>query len=750
MGTAIGLSNAIGFGKRFSWSSYWKTLKSFEAGTFDFTTNKWIDKSGNGNDIILRNASARTGNGLDLDYLITGLLTTDTVEVVTGSSIPTIPVNGTLRIGAAQTVYGVTIKRSGAIWAVIPFCEPYINENMPTISYDVTGNNRHATCSALASGNITTQSNYFYLQQYGYSLRAADLLGWNTGSWTGDKASYTAIFAGVVLSDTQNANRYLEPTADGLGCRFTRNAAYFSLAKMSILTAGKRYRVIIDFQTISSSTAIAGHAISVLEITAANRKWLTSTERQIIDISGVSTGTNFMMGASNNPGVEVNEFYNPKCYLLVVVPARLTGNLDAVGNTIEFVPDGSTLLNYTCQLQLPTTLISADQKGYWSDYMNQGYCVSGKTYLIEQTEANHFGAGKVVFNEFVSNGTETLNDNNVVRELILHGTQRGFFFDDDETPHPRSFLELKNIMTHYVYLDREKLEKYYYYNTGTPEIFPQNLYDGTLIGWKEYQDTNKITNITILKNTVFLTDAQKVIFNATFKRIEEPTFAMVSFVYDSWTQADYANCLAVFNNRNLKLTRAVYYSNNVTEAQTDAVLAAGHEIISHTPTFGAALPSYKGFHENETNYTQVQLATYYAEIKAWMDGKGYYNNAHILSGGESSLLTQAEGLNYFKMLFLASGSDKVNRSPIVKYNNIGRNGREFLDATEVTAIQANIDTAISVKGWTVFYSHTYSHNANTLTNQGTVFDYIIAKANAGDMIRFCKIEDAYTILKKIK
>jgi len=729
----------------------WRSRQAFASDTFNFTTNTWTDKTGNNNHVLLKNASARRGNGSNLDYTVTGLLTTDTIEVVSGSDAPTIPANGTLRIGAAQTVYGVTIKRIGVVWAIIPFCEPYINENIPTISYDVSGNGRHATCNVLASGNITTQSNYFYLQQYGYSLRAADLLGWNTGSWTGDKASYTAIFAGVALSDTQNANRYLEPTTDGLGCKYTRNATAFSLAELSILTIGKRYRVVVDFRVISASTGMAGLAVSNLGLTAANKKWFITTERQTIDLDGVATAAHFMLGASNGIGVEVNEIYNPKCYLMVVVPARMTGTLDAVGNTIEFVPDGVTLLNYTCQLQLPDALISADQKGYWSDYMNQGYCVTGKTYLIEKTETNHFGSGKVVFNEFVAAGTEVLDDNNIVRQLIPHVAQRGFFFDDNETPHPRSFSELKNIMTHYVYMDREKFEKYYHYSNDTPGLYPLNLYDNVNVnGWKEYKDTNKITNLTILKDTVFLTDKQKIAFNATFKRIEEPTFAMISFVYDSWTQADYQNCLAVFDNRKLKVTRAIYFSDNVTEAQTLVVKNAGHEIITHTPAFGATLPSNRGFHEDEENYNESQLATYYQDVKAWAESKAYYSGAHILPGGQNSQLTQTLGLSYFKMLFLATGSDRMNRAPIIKYQHIGRSGREFLDANEVTAIEANVDTLISVKGWTVFYSHTYSHNANTLTNQGTVFDYIIAKANAGDMIRFCKTEDAYNILKKIK
>ena len=203
-----------------------KANMTFWSDVFDFDLNVLLDKSGNGNHAILNNASARTGNGSDLDYTITGLLTTDTVEVVTGSDIPTIPVNGTLRIGAAQTVYGVTIKRSGVVWAIIPFCEPVVETNLPTRSFDVSGNGHHASCATIASGNVTTQDEYFYLQQHGYSLGSENVLAWNMASWTGDPLLYTALFEGVSLGDAQSANAYLQPTPDGLGCRYTRSAGY--------------------------------------------------------------------------------------------------------------------------------------------------------------------------------------------------------------------------------------------------------------------------------------------------------------------------------------------------------------------------------------------------------------------------------------------------------------------------------------------------------------------------------------------
>ena len=164
---------------------------AFWGGEFDFENNLWLDQSGNNNHIILKGASARTGNGSDLDYTITGLLTSDTIEVVSGSDTPTIPSNGVLRIGASQIVYGVTIKRSGIIWAVIPFCEPIVETNLPTRSFDISGNGHHATCSTIIAGNITTQDSYFYLQQYGYNLGSENVLGWDMTSWTGSVDDYT-------------------------------------------------------------------------------------------------------------------------------------------------------------------------------------------------------------------------------------------------------------------------------------------------------------------------------------------------------------------------------------------------------------------------------------------------------------------------------------------------------------------------------------------------------------------------------
>ena len=745
LGNKIGIPRASGLK---SWSSYWAKLKIFNAGSFDFIANRLNDISGNNNHFTLKNASARTSISGNLDYVITGILTSDVISVVDGSNTPTIPSNGILRIAEGQVVYGVTITRGGVVWAVIPFCEPYINENIPTVSYDVSGNGHHATCAGLTANNITTQDDYFYLMEHGYSLGSSDILNWNTGSWTGSIDSYNAIFSGVTLGTTQSENTNIQPTPDGLGCRMTDLATYnMKFRRFSAMVVGQRYRLKIHIENYYSNGVSGGYQVSNLGLTAANRNWVLGVGD--FDLNGVATNTTFEMGASSTAFNRTIDFYNPTLQLLVVVPGLLAGSLDAVGNPIEFIQDGYTLLNYAGDIQAPTSLLLADQKGYWSDYINQGYCVSGKTYLIEATELDHFGVGKEVFDEFISNGTEFCDDNNVVRELILHGTERGFFFDDDGTPHPRGYSDFVSIKPHFMYCSMPKTEEYHAYDPAETTTLPKQLYNNIGYGWKGQRNDNKINDLTVLRPESYLTDAQKIIANQLYIKAEAPTFAMVSFIYDSWTQADYLACCEVFESRKLRLTRAIYFSDDVTKEQTDALKLLGHEIAVHTPSFGAVLPSHKDFADTAANYTEEELNQYYADVAAWANNNGYELHK-ILPGGSSDALNQLVVNNYFKTAFLAAGSENVNRIPIVKYNNIGRFSCEFLDAGELATAEGLIDVAIANKGWIIVYSHTYSHNANTLTNQGQFLDYIKSKMDAGDKIRVVKIEDAYNIIKGIK
>jgi len=737
---------SIGFG---SGLDLYKSRMAFWGDTFDWVNNRWTDKSGNGNHATLKGASARTSASGNLDYTITGLLTSDTVEVVTGSDTPTIPSNGTLRIAEGQTVYGVTIKRAGEVWAVIPFCEPMAWENVPTVSYDVSGNAHHATCSTLAEGNITTQSNYFYLMRYGFSIGGAELSTWNLSSWTGSIDTLNAIFSGVTLGDTQQTYRNIQPTPDGTGCRIYREATYnMRLRKTSALTVGKRYRLRLRLANYTT-TGRCGIACSNLGFTVANFKWFVGNNT--FDVNGVATATSFELGcADTTPGSTI-DLYDVKLQLMQITPALMSGVSDAIGNSIEYVQDGKTFLRYAGALQMPEGIVTADQKGYWSDYMNQGLCVSGKTYLIEKTETNHFGLGKVQFDEFVSNGTEVLDDNNEVRELYLHDAQRGFFFDDDTTPHPRTWDDFVQLKTHYLYCNQAATDHSYWFNHTDIGIYPSKLYNSALYGWKEQKFANTLTELVLLKSTVFFSDADKISFNALFNFHEDLDFGHVAMTIDSWVQADYESVVDAHEDYHFKVSRAIYFNDDVTKEQTDAVLAAGHEIFPHTPTFGGSrLSTYKDFGDTSANYSEAELIAYYAEVKAYMESNGYNAEDKILPGGQTSVLTQSMCQQHMKALYHASGSENVNRIPIVNYAAIGRHKNSYVDATETNTAKTQIDTAIIYKGWCVLYNHTYEFGANSITNMRSVLEYIQTKIAAGERIRYCKLSDTRNHIKKIR
>ena len=105
---------------------------------------------------------------------ITGLLTTDIIEVFGGSSIPTIPTNGQLHVVAGDEVYGVKIFRSGVLWSYLPLCEPIIDPSNH-IYHDVSSNGNHASLINGTLANDGKQDEFHYLQrgfsQYLYVFR---------------------------------------------------------------------------------------------------------------------------------------------------------------------------------------------------------------------------------------------------------------------------------------------------------------------------------------------------------------------------------------------------------------------------------------------------------------------------------------------------------------------------------------------------------------------------------------------------
>jgi len=728
-------------------------LLAFLAGDFDFENKKWKDVSGNENHISLVGASARTGNGANLDYTITGLLTSDSISVVSGSDIPTIPSDGILRIGASQTVYGVTITRSGSIWAIIPFCEPYINENIPTISYDVSGNGHHSICSTLAEGNITTQDNYFYLLKYGYSLRSAEILGWDTSQWSGNESDYSAVFAGPVVVDAQSSTNNLSPSSDGKGCIYYYNGVNFRLREYSVLTIGKRYRFTMSVKGFSSSIATySGIGLSSISLVASAGSWVIGNGN--FDLNGLATAENFELKPANTTAECSVEFYDPKLYLLVVVPALITGVADAVGNTIEYVQDGHTWLRYGANLKCPEviSLQNADQKGDWSDMMMTGYCVSGETYKIEKTTLDYFGVGLKVNDEFISDGSELLNRSNTVRQLLRHASDRGFLFSDAGVSKVLTYDDFEDIKSDFLYCKKPKTAREAYY----PEpgiVYPRDINNG-LYGWKKYDEGNIITELAIVKDGIYLSSLQKSWFNNYFKSYHHVSHAMITFVWDHLATDDWALMLGMFEAHGYYSSNAINYALGASYEVVMSAYNAGHEIALHTAVSwqtGTFIPEYVDFYDTSVNYTEAQLASYYAAAKQYYLSQGILLSPHkIYPGGGYDQVTANVVLDHFRGGYMASGSASENRMPIMHPEFLGRQGLVMEDSAGLETAKGYVDDAIANKSWVVFYAHPSTEwlTPEAWSNFNLLLDYIAERTASGDMIRQYPLKEAFEIIQK--
>lgn len=148
MGWIIGRGNSFifrqGGGKQ--GQTYWthRTIaKYFDNG---FSGANILDSSGNDLHAISRNTGSFVGNGTAY-FAVTGLLTTDIITALS-TDVPTCTINGRLDIANGDIIYGVTITRSGVLWAYYPVCE-----KMGACLHDVSGNGRHGTMTTGSDAN---------------------------------------------------------------------------------------------------------------------------------------------------------------------------------------------------------------------------------------------------------------------------------------------------------------------------------------------------------------------------------------------------------------------------------------------------------------------------------------------------------------------------------------------------------------------------------------------------------------------
>ena len=719
----------------------YKSYMAFWGGKFDFTTNQWLDKSGNDNHATLKNASARTSPSGNLDYTITGVLTSDTVEVVSGSDTPAIPANGTLRIAEGQTVYGVTIKRAGVIWAIIPFCEPKCcAENMPTTSYDVSGNSRHAVCTGLADGNITTQNNYFYLQQYGYNVGGPELLKhrWDFNTWTGEYPNQ--VWGGL---DSKSGG-ILEPVAGGKA----KLQNPYRIREYGVNVLNKR--IICTFN-VEEFTRISGDSDQVGSAVTWNN--YTSSLKSLVNQNGLvnrngtyrsetvqSSNTNFeitVSGYSTSQSWVLTE--PPSVKLKLVVPALLTGSVDALGVALEFIPDNKTWFEFGCDIQMPDNALlkAADQKGCWSDIIAGGYCINGKTYLIETTEENHFGVGRGVHDEFVSDGTQSSNDFNRVRELIPNGADRGLFYTDAGISKAVTWASLKPKRPHFYYSKKQIWE----------DAKRIQYYDG------------RINDFVIFKSTYYLKSNEYTTFRALFSLQDIPNdITPVAIAFDHLNNTDLPTMdTLMLTNRAMNKLLYVDYGHALSHVNQIAAASRGDEIGLHTGwnyTTNTFVAGYKDFAETSANYTSDEIRIYWQNcIDHYISKIGIRLNNHAYPGGSAGFPSIAA--EYFRTARGASGSGLYNKLPLLttggQYSWMYALSSPSLDAltgsTPLNTYKGYLDTAILYKNLFVAYGHPSTWASGVWDYFEQFLDYIISLQAAGTMVRVYTLNTALDMIE---
>ena len=634
--SAIGTNVCTVGGSAFSWSSYWAEQSVFMLDKFNFITNQLLDSSGNNNHATLKGASARKGDGGDLDYLITGLLTTDTVEVVSGSDTPTIPINGTLRIGAAQTVYGVTIKRAGETWAVIPFCEPIFEGFVPLKSYDVSGNRRHASCAGLVEGNITTQDNYFYLMEHGYTYGEQlhedydledDVSGvpknWTAGAdyftmlkstWMGDywRFEYNDVAIGfganfyksgidaLAVPNTYFLVKSLRRINQVLYVGQTREDNWGYIKLLTHRASGTYYL----YNTFTPPVWPSGPTNNILDGTAS--EWIS--DMSFFRTSAANDRNYFAVNPYINGDTETPTIIDLKRIVIClpyIVPAELDGITSATGFEIEIVQDGSRLLRYAGSLQFADTPLNAATKPIYSPIIKTGILENGESYLVESDADSLFGAA--LHETFVSNGTEKPDKDNAVRK---------------------------------------ELDASLLYTGVNPKLISYN----DIFEWNPHlsyaeKTRDYINKLIIIKGDVFITNIKHtyMLSNLTLRESIRGKYLAIWFDHPGDDKFDtMADALDVIN---VKVALAINYLLSIPEAKVTIYHDEGHEITVHSQT---ALATYKGWFDTLAFYTEAELRAYYAECISYHESKGWGTpHCKVYPGGGYSKITTEIASEYF-------------------------------------------------------------------------------------------------------
>jgi len=156
----------------------------------------WVTYDNIGQDSTRLPEQGRCYEGSGTAYIaITGLLTTDTIEVPAYSDTPTCTINGRLDIANGDKVGAITIKRAGIEWAFYK-CD----EQDGTDNFDSSGNGNDGiiTDAVLANFHAIDDSFYSYLNWVGFTLVGSVYVPRDESDITKDVQGNTLGFSGEV------------------------------------------------------------------------------------------------------------------------------------------------------------------------------------------------------------------------------------------------------------------------------------------------------------------------------------------------------------------------------------------------------------------------------------------------------------------------------------------------------------------------------------------------------------------------
>lgn len=307
-----------------------------------------------------RRGGCYLGNG-SAYITITGLLSTDTVEVFDGSNMPTIS-NDRLDIASGDRVFGVKIFRLGELWA-----KYNCSENSGSIAYDSSGNGNHGTIINAITTTPEENPNSIHQYQDVYSFENEE--GYSElnkvfGSFNLNltESKVVSIY-GKLASKTINQTYFIDTDRDGGGLDLIllRTSGLISI----VATYGEIYVDGIVSTTFPVDNRLHEIKITGVELDAVNH---------VISLGGRhSTGSNPVYNiqdfyiqdeATGDILTSINDFTPtltgnaPKNSSITLPPFK-----DVLGNNLQYVgsvPGKAKFVNSSCFLSDGNAYLSGD------------------------------------------------------------------------------------------------------------------------------------------------------------------------------------------------------------------------------------------------------------------------------------------------------------------------------------------------------------------------------------------------------